>query len=178
MIGKYLAELDGRSGSGKRRQQARGNVTQRSSRSSSPRFLLSPPIALTYFDQDRIFSHTTSRMSRIKPALPKEPGRCPLPSRQSTDSFWHSEPSPLLTAHRSTRNLPEKADVVIIGSGMTGASVAHYLLNNESPSAGVDSNGQKKNLRVVMLEAREACWGATGRVRSPIAEHQASATCL
>jgi len=84
---------------------------------------------------------------------------CPLPTPDSTASFWHTEPSPLLLGHRSTRNLPQKADVVIIGSGITGASVAHHLLNND------DENGSARDgLKIVMLEAREACWGATGRV--------------
>lgn len=42
---------------------------------------------------------------------------------------------------------------------MTGASVAHHLLNDQN------TVGQPGNrLSVVMLEAREACWGATGRV--------------
>jgi len=79
-----------------------------------------------------------------------------LPSATSTASFWHTEPSPLLLGHRSTRNLPETVDVVVVGSGITGASIAHSLLND----------GHSKGLNVLMLEAREACWGATGRVSS------------
>lgn len=42
---------------------------------------------------------------------------------------------------------------------MTGASVAHHLLNDTHG----DSQGEQKYPSVVMLEAREACWGATGR---------------
>lgn len=106
-------------------------------------------------------------MSRTKPPLPSDPSPSPLPTPSSTQSFWHSQPSPLLTAHRSTRNLPEKADVVIIGSGMTGAGVAHHLLNDTSTSGngtGRQDGKEGKGLSVVMLEAREACWGATGRV--------------
>lgn len=93
-------------------------------------------------------------MSLEKPELPRDRQPCDLPSPKSTASFWHSEPSALLLGHRSTRNLPETADVVVIGSGMTGASVAHHLLTEG-----------KEKVDVVMLEAREACWGATGRVR-------------
>lgn len=76
---------------------------------------------------------------------------CSLPVPNPTDSFWHSEPDNFLLGHRSTPNLPTYAKTVIIGSGITGASAARYLdeLHNES---------------VLMLEAREACWGATGRV--------------
>jgi glycine/D-amino acid oxidase-like deaminating enzyme len=43
-----------------------------------------------------------------------------------------------------------QADVVIVGSGITGAFAARELV--------------KGGRKVVMLEAREACWGATGRV--------------
>ncbi|KAK3075793.1 hypothetical protein LTR53_000618 [Teratosphaeriaceae sp. CCFEE 6253] len=96
-------------------------------------------------------------MSRQHPALPRQHSAAGLPSEVSSHSFWHSQPSPLLTAHRSTRNLPQTADVVVIGSGITGASAAHHLLTsskNDTHSSG---------LKVVMLEAREACWGATGR---------------
>lgn len=44
-------------------------------------------------------------------------------------------------------------DVVVVGSGITGAGVAWGLLKGDG--------GKKK--RVVMLEARSVCSGATGR---------------
>lgn len=53
--------------------------------------------------------------------------------------------------------LPSEADVVIVGSGITGASAARFLAEDE----------RARDLSVVMLDAREACWGATGRVNSP-----------
>ncbi|CAM6114781.1 unnamed protein product [Calypogeia fissa] len=80
-------------------------------------------------------------------------GQATLPSTKSTASFWHSQPSVGLIGHRTTEHLPQTADVVIIGSGITGAFAAHYLADEEGG----------KGLNVVMLEAREACWGATGR---------------
>lgn len=76
-----------------------------------------------------------------------------IPQPESSASFWHSEPSEFLLGHRTTPDLPAEADVVIIGSGITGASVARYLTEN----------ARGKDLSVVMLDAREACWGATGR---------------
>ncbi len=86
------------------------------------------------------------------PAMPTmSPG---FPSANPSKSFWHSEPSHHLLRHRSTDLLPETADVVVIGSGITGASVAWHLLN---------AHENRKGMNVVMLEAREACWGATGR---------------
>lgn len=87
------------------------------------------------------------------------PNRAPLPSVKSTDSYWHKSPSKILTGLRSTKELPTNADVVIVGSGIAGAFAAWELLK------GGDGNGNGiKSL--VMLEAREACWGATGRVSS------------
>ena len=99
-------------------------------------------------------------MSRQHPSLPTQRSPAALPSEKSTASFWHTAPSPLLTGHRSTRELPKSADVVIIGSGMSGTSAAYHLL--AAPTDGA-SNHSGTGLEVVMLEAREACWGATGR---------------
>ncbi|KAL1604907.1 hypothetical protein SLS60_004448 [Paraconiothyrium brasiliense] len=79
--------------------------------------------------------------------------RATLPTPTSTNSFWHSEPNEFLIGHHTTEELPAEADIVIIGSGITGTSAARFLSEDER------ANGKK----IVMLEAREACWGATGR---------------
>ncbi|KAK5992320.1 putative oxidoreductase OrdL-like protein [Cladobotryum mycophilum] len=76
-------------------------------------------------------------------------GQAGLPTPQSTKSFWHSDPSHVLLGHRTTKDLPVTADVVVIGSGISGSFAARELV----------AGGKA----VVMLEAREACWGATGR---------------
>ena len=77
-------------------------------------------------------------------------GQAGPPTPHSTRSFWHREPSEKLLGHRTTERLPATADVVIVGSGLTGTFAARELA-----SAGRG---------VLLLEAREACWGATGRV--------------
>ncbi|KYK60490.1 FAD dependent oxidoreductase [Drechmeria coniospora] len=76
-------------------------------------------------------------------------GQAELPSPNSTRSYWLRHPSEKLLGHRTTEKLPLTADVVVVGSGITGAFAARELV------AGGRS--------VLMLEAREACWGATGR---------------
>jgi hypothetical protein len=81
-------------------------------------------------------------------------GQASLPTANSTKSFWHNDPSKILLGHRTTPALPTQADVVIIGSGISGASAAHFLRQDD----------RGNDLDIVMLEAREACWGATGRV--------------
>jgi glycine/D-amino acid oxidase-like deaminating enzyme len=60
--------------------------------------------------------------------------------------------------HRTTPDLPERAAVVIIGSGITGAFAARELV-----AAGVTD--------VVVVEAREICSGATGRVSHIMSYH-------
>ena len=77
---------------------------------------------------------------------------CPLPTPKSSKSFWHSEPDEFLLGYRSTEDLPGLVDVVIVGSGITGTNAARYLTE------------ESKELGILMLEAREVCWGATGRV--------------
>jgi len=76
-----------------------------------------------------------------------------LPCTNSSASFWHSEPNQFLLNHHTTPDLPSKADIIIVGSGITGASVARYL-TSDARAAGLD---------ILLLEAREICWGATGR---------------
>ncbi|KAI8625976.1 FAD dependent oxidoreductase [Xylariaceae sp. FL1651] len=72
-----------------------------------------------------------------------------LPRDHPTRSFWQLDVDEIADM-RSTDALPTKADTIIIGSGITGAAVAFNLL----------SQGAKN---VVMIEARQACSGATGR---------------
>jgi len=94
--------------------------------------------------------HFNRRDPGLPPTVSSQPS--PLPTPHSTTSFWHTAPSALLKGHRTTRELPQTADVVVIGSGITGTSAAHHLLSLSD-----------EKIHVVMLEAREACWGATGR---------------
>ncbi|KAL4875625.1 FAD dependent oxidoreductase [Aspergillus karnatakaensis] len=67
-------------------------------------------------------------------------------------SYWLGgvQGDPLLY-HRTTPELPSSADIVIIGSGMTGTLVAKYATEAWPGKS------------VVVLEAREFCSGATGR---------------
>lgn len=74
-----------------------------------------------------------------------------LPSANPTRSYWHREPR--LQGHRSTAELPATADVVVIGAGITGAFASRELC--------------EKGRGVVLVEAREVAWGATGRVSIP-----------
>ena len=79
-----------------------------------------------------------------------------LPRSNPTKSSWQIPPDPLQN-FRSTDSLPSGIlDVVIIGSGFSGTSIAWHLLHGDtSPRTSFHS--------ALMLEAREVCSGATGR---------------
>ncbi|CUS11023.1 unnamed protein product [Tuber aestivum] len=87
-----------------------------------------------------------SHLRSLANTLSTTPGQ---PVSNPTSSFWLSDPPPVFTHQSPT--IPASADVVIIGSGITGTAAARTLLSS-SP-----------DLRVAMLDAREACSGATGR---------------
>lgn len=83
-------------------------------------------------------------------ALAQDPG---LPNANPSISYWQLPPLQGVADHQSAQ-LPSEADVVIIGSGISGTSIAWHLLKEANRTTP---------LRIAMLEARQACSGATGR---------------
>ena len=76
----------------------------------------------------------------------------PFPTKTSTLPFWRTELSDI-DELRTTENLPSECDILIIGAGFSGASVAYHLLKD----------GREPLPSVTILEARQVCSGATGR---------------
>lgn len=75
----------------------------------------------------------------------------PFPHPTYTKSFWRTDLHEL-DDYRSTEHLPEECDIIIIGAGYAGVTTAYHLLkDNPHPPS------------IVLLEARQACSGATGR---------------
>lgn len=68
--------------------------------------------------------------------------------------FWRTDPHPL-DNYRSSETLPEHSDIVIVGAGYAGSSVAHHILQQVKPGSSAPS--------ITILEARQACSGATAR---------------
>ncbi|KAI5885671.1 DAO-domain-containing protein [Schizophyllum commune H4-8] len=101
---------------------------------------------LNYF-----FGSKTAAAEDAKPAALQVNG-LPLAKGMSLSQWLQNVRSNPLLDHRTTEALPETADVVIIGGGISGATTALALLQSQTPPKSI-----------VMLEARELCSGATGR---------------
>ncbi|WWC91289.1 uncharacterized protein L201_006232 [Kwoniella dendrophila CBS 6074] len=76
----------------------------------------------------------------------------PIERGMSTSHWLGTVRSNPLLDYRSSEELPSKADMIIIGSGLSGALTALSLLESSNPPKSL-----------VMLEARELCSGAIGR---------------
>lgn len=85
-------------------------------------------------------------LKRISPS----PG---IPQLNASIPYWTIPLSPIARQGHDVP-LPSDADIVIIGSGITGTSVAKALLEQDRGT---------EPLKIVMLDARDACSGATGR---------------
>ncbi|KAK5953960.1 hypothetical protein OHC33_005232 [Knufia fluminis] len=73
-----------------------------------------------------------------------------LPHPNPSTSYWQQPPDAVADLS-TTSDLPQNADIVIVGSGISGSSIAYNLLT------------AKPELKIVMLEARQAASGASGR---------------
>ncbi|KAJ7057123.1 FAD dependent oxidoreductase [Mycena amicta] len=93
-------------------------------------------------------SGTIAEYQQAQNRIDESPG---IPVPQPTTSFWAIPASSISQWGADEKLVPEYADVVVIGSGITGTAVARTLLEAPDPP------------RVVMLEARDACSGATAR---------------
>lgn len=75
----------------------------------------------------------------------------PFPHETYIQPFWRSELHPL-DNYRSTEDLPTECNILIIGAGYAGVTTAYHLLKDKMDPPSI-----------VLLEARQACSGATAR---------------
>ena len=107
---------------------------------------------LQKIDQRRQFSHRARSLfqellAKFSISTAKSIG---LP--QDDQPFWSRSGNPL-AGFRSHLKLPESADVVVIGAGLTGASAAYHLA----------STVRDKKWRVIVLDQGDAASEASGR---------------
>ncbi|KAL4909396.1 hypothetical protein BDW74DRAFT_187543 [Aspergillus multicolor] len=77
------------------------------------------------------------------------------PVENPTEPFWRTELHQL-DELRTTPELPQRSDIVIIGAGYSGISLAYHLYKHLSRS-------DQPEPTITVLEARQICSGATGR---------------
>ncbi|CAL5871853.1 uncharacterized protein PFLUO_LOCUS6107 [Penicillium psychrofluorescens] len=77
------------------------------------------------------------------------------PVANPTIPFWRKEPHELDNI-RTTPELPEQSDIVIIGGGYAGVSIAYHLVTSQQSESQPPPS-------ITLLEARQICSGATGR---------------
>ncbi|GAA5870969.1 hypothetical protein JCM8547_000044 [Rhodosporidiobolus lusitaniae] len=89
------------------------------------------------------------------------PSAPPVP--HPLDSYWTAHYTSSLTSHNAAGPIPGKADLVIIGSGLTGSCAAAELVEKLLEEPVRDEQGRVRTVKVVVIEARKFCSGATGR---------------
>ncbi|RYP16151.1 hypothetical protein DL765_005288 [Monosporascus sp. GIB2] len=116
----------------------------------------------------KLFLQANKSLEELLKRASAAPG---LPVPNPTPSYWLADPPyPELVDIRSPQ-LPAEADVVIIGSGITGAAVARSVLSVLSERRRKDATitadaphpDPNPEQNIVVLEARTLCSGATGR---------------
>ncbi|PWY70267.1 FAD dependent oxidoreductase [Aspergillus heteromorphus CBS 117.55] len=80
-----------------------------------------------------------------------------LPANNPLLPFWRTDLDPLDNL-RTTPSLPQQSDIVIIGAGYAGVTLAYHLLKQQD-----ESQPQPHHPTITLLEARQVCSGATGR---------------
>lgn len=100
--------------------------------------------------------------SQVAARMRAAPG---FPPAKPTLSQWQDDPPfPELVDVQSPGGPPPTADIVIIGSGISGVAIARTVLRElRRKEGGLATAAGGRAPRVVVLEARQLCSGATGR---------------
>lgn len=107
-----------------------------------------------------ILRELSNDWSKVAARMRAAPG---YPPAKPTLSQWQDNPPfPELVNIQTPGGPPPTADIVIIGSGISGVAIARTVLR-ELRRKGEDLTAAGGGRRVVVLEARELCSGATGR---------------
>lgn len=110
-----------------------------------------------------ILRELSNDWSKVAARMRAAPG---YPPAQPTLSQWQDEPPfPELVSIQTPGGPPPTADIVIIGSGISGVAIARTVLRElrRKDEEGGGDLTSRHHRRVVVLEARELCSGATGR---------------
>ncbi len=123
---------------------------------ATPKGRVTPELQSEFFKIEKAFGHKFDPLTRglFQEMIAETGGRLLSPIEPPIDStpFWLQTPSDL-EGFRSTASLPETADYVVIGAGLTGASTASNLILEAA-----------QGKTVVLIESgMRPAWGASGR---------------
>jgi hypothetical protein len=123
----------------------------------------------TTFSRFRLAVQSLRQIAAVYEQLNKRIQQSPgIPVLHPSTPYWAIPASPIAQHGSSDATpLPSCVDIVIIGSGMTAAAFARTML-------GFGPAGSNSLPQIVVLEARDACSGATGRYAHLFAESRAS----
>lgn len=80
-----------------------------------------------------------------------------LPTKNPTKSYWIEAAGSSLRDTRTTDNLPQETDVIIVGSGYTGASTA-YWIHKVNPPVSTWRTDSKSECRILRgMAVHPAC---------------------
>ncbi|KAL8280527.1 hypothetical protein RQP46_007175 [Phenoliferia psychrophenolica] len=105
-------------------------------------------------------SGITNSLGKLFDKIPASLPPCAPPLLGAPPSLWQREFTSPLTSMGSEGPIPTKADIVIIGTGITGCSLAAKLVEGLLQSR---ADAGAPVMKIVLLDAREFCSGATGR---------------
>lgn len=106
-----------------------------------------------------VLKPSTTTMPSSSSANDQDHHNSTLPVPNPTQSYWRTPPHPL-DSLRSTPSLPTTCDILIIGAGLAGVSTLYHLLGEHTSSPAAAASPPPS---ILLLDARQACSGATGR---------------
>ncbi|KAH9907923.1 FAD dependent oxidoreductase [Xylariomycetidae sp. FL2044] len=100
----------------------------------------------------------------LQPVLERASASPGLPVPNPTASYWLADPPHPELVDAQSPVLPSSSEIVIIGSGITGAAIARTVLHERQRKASYSSSTTTAtDPHIVVLESRSLCSGATGR---------------
>lgn len=90
-----------------------------------------------------------------------------LPASNPTKSYWIEAAESPLRDYRSSDDLPQETDIVIVGSGYAGASAAYWIDRVRSLSSGL-SDSLLTNVTVYRkcgISTKGSAFGGQGHLR-------------
>lgn len=108
------------------------------------------------------FSTIQSHLPNNLPPSPS-PYLNPLPSYWTKNYISPHQNSNQFNSFPNAQDEEKGVEIVVIGSGITGVCTAYRIVQGLLARGKDEVGGKKEKVKIIILEAREFCSGATGR---------------